>query len=104
MTFGPSPNISAPYLASRGGLRPAYCITTVSDAGAPVCKDHLTNPSRAGFVNTEGIEIGLERMERRLTENGVQPLKDIANKIMTELAAFGIRRDDQSLLLIRLTR
>jgi hypothetical protein len=60
-----------------------------------------------GIVETEdalGSEFGLERIERLLTENGAHPLKDIANKIMNELAAFGIRRDDQSLLLIRMTR
>jgi serine phosphatase RsbU (regulator of sigma subunit) len=60
-----------------------------------------------GIVGTEdalGSELGLERIERLLTENGAHPLKDIANKIMTELAAFGIRRDDLSLMLIRLAR
>ena len=59
-----------------------------------------------GIVETEdasGSEFGLERVERLLTENGTHPLKDIANRIMTELAAFGARRDDQSLLLIRMT-
>jgi cytochrome c oxidase subunit IV len=60
-----------------------------------------------GIVETEdasGLEFGLERFERLLTENAAHPLKDIGNRIMTEVAAFGIRRDDQSLLLIRVTR
>lgn len=60
-----------------------------------------------GIVETEdasGSEFGLDRIERLLTENGARPLKDIANKIMSELAAFGAPKDDQSLLLIRTTR
>jgi serine phosphatase RsbU (regulator of sigma subunit) len=60
-----------------------------------------------GIVETEdasGLEFGLERIERLLTENGARPVKDIANKIMSELAAFGTPRDDQSLLLIRIAR
>ena len=60
-----------------------------------------------GIVETEdasGSEFGLDRIEHLLTENGVSPLKDIANKIMSELASFGAPRDDQSLLLIRMTK
>ena len=60
-----------------------------------------------GIVETEdasGSEFGLERIERILTDDGARPLKAIANRIVTELAAFGSRRDDQSLLLIRMTR
>jgi sigma-B regulation protein RsbU (phosphoserine phosphatase) len=60
-----------------------------------------------GIVETEdavGSEFGLERIERILMDDGAHPLKDIAKRIMTELADFGIRRDDQSLLLIRVTR
>lgn len=59
-----------------------------------------------GIVETEdaiGSEFGLERIERILMDDGAHRLKDIAERIMTELAAFGIRRDDQSLLLIRVT-
>jgi hypothetical protein len=59
-----------------------------------------------GIVETEdaiGSEVGLERIEGILMDNGAHPLKDIAKRIMTELAAFGIRRDDQSLLLLRVT-
>jgi serine phosphatase RsbU (regulator of sigma subunit) len=59
-----------------------------------------------GIVETEDAsdsEFGLERIERILTDEGAQPLKDIAKRIMTELAAFGTRSDDQSLLLIRMT-
>jgi serine phosphatase RsbU (regulator of sigma subunit) len=58
-----------------------------------------------GVVETEdavGSEFGLERIERLLTEHGSNSVKDVANAIMTELAAFGTRRDDQSLLLIRI--
>ena len=60
-----------------------------------------------GIVETEdalGSEFGLERLERIMTDERAQPLKDIAKRIMTELSAFGSRRDDQSLLLIRMTR
>ena len=60
-----------------------------------------------GIVETEdaiGSEFGLERIEGILMDDGAHRLKDIAERIMTELAAFGIRRDDQSLLLIRMTR
>ena len=58
-----------------------------------------------GIVETEnaiGSEFGLERIERILMDDGAHPLKDIAKTIMSEVAAFGIRRDDQSLLLIRM--
>lgn len=60
-----------------------------------------------GIVETEdgsGSEFGLERVERLLLENGAASLKDIASRIMTELASFGTRRDDQSLLLIRIPK
>jgi len=60
-----------------------------------------------GIVETEdvsGSEFGLERIERLLTEYGSHPLKDVANTLMTKLASFGSRRDDQSLLLIRITK
>lgn len=60
-----------------------------------------------GIVETEDAlssEFGLERVEDLLTKYGSHSLKDIANKITTALAAFGSRRDDQSLLLIRITR
>lgn len=59
------------------------------------------------IVETEdalGSEFGLDRIERILMNDGAHPLKDIAKRIMIGLAAFGIRRDDQSLLLIRVTR
>lgn len=58
-----------------------------------------------GVVETEdavGSEFGLERIERLLTEHGSNSVKDVANVIMAELAAFGTCRDDQSLLLIRM--
>lgn len=57
-----------------------------------------------GIVETEdasGAEFGLERIERVLRDNGAASLKDITNRIVTELACFGTRNDDQSLLLMR---
>lgn len=60
-----------------------------------------------GIVETEdalGAEFGLEHIERLVTEDCAHSLNDIANTILTELASFGTRRDDQSLLLIRVTR
>jgi len=60
-----------------------------------------------GIVETEdasGSEFGLERVERLLQDNGAASLKDITTRIMSELASFGARKDDQSLLLMRITK
>ena len=63
--------------------------------------------SSDGIVETEdgfGSEFGLERVERLLLKGGTASLKDIASRIMSELASFGPREDDQSLLLMRITK
>lgn len=60
-----------------------------------------------GIVETEdasGSEFGIERIERLLQDNGAASLKDITSRIVTELASFGTRKDDQSLLLMRITK
>lgn len=48
-----------------------------------------------------GEEFGLIGLERILSENRLQPLTSIAEKIHTALAASYTQEDDQSLLLIR---
>ena len=60
-----------------------------------------------GIVETEdasGSEFGIERIESLLRDNGAASLKDITSRIVTELASFGTRKDDQSLLLMRITK
>lgn len=52
--------------------------------------------------NADGLEFGLEKIERMIKENSQQPLKEITEKIMTEVGRFGPRTDDQTVLLMRI--
>src|SRR5271166_1441747 len=81
-------------------------------AGPPY-KGHAVEaqPGDIFLVATDGIleatdktgeEFGLIGLERILSENRLQPLTSIAEKIHTALAASYTQEDDQSLLLIRL--
>jgi hypothetical protein len=78
-----------------------------------VSRGRLRQPLALGAIGSDGMteteeasgsEFGLERMERLLKESGSHSLKDAANKIITEWASFGIRKDNQSLSLIRITK
>jgi serine phosphatase RsbU (regulator of sigma subunit) len=57
-----------------------------------------------GVIETEnahGLEFGFEGVEQSIVQHGADPLKEIMNRLMTELASFGDRADDQTILLIR---
>jgi serine phosphatase RsbU (regulator of sigma subunit) len=51
--------------------------------------------------NAQGAEFGYEGVERVVLQYGTDPLKEIMNQLMSELAKFGDREDDQTILLIR---
>jgi hypothetical protein len=57
-----------------------------------------------GVIETEsarGVEFGFEGVERVVVQHAADPLQDITNRLMSELAKFGRRTDDQTILLIR---
>jgi hypothetical protein len=57
-----------------------------------------------GVIETEnahGVEFGFEGVERVVVQHGADPLKEITDRLMSELAKFGRRTDDQTILLIR---
>lgn len=57
-----------------------------------------------GVIETEnarGMEFGFEGVERVVVRHGTDPLKEIMNQLMRELARFGNRTDDQTILLVR---
>jgi Stage II sporulation protein E (SpoIIE) len=57
-----------------------------------------------GVTETEdaqGMEFGFEGVERTIVQHGADPLKEIMNRLVTQLASFGNRADDQTILLIR---
>jgi serine phosphatase RsbU (regulator of sigma subunit) len=57
-----------------------------------------------GVIETEnahGLEFGFEGVEQSIVQHGADPLKEIMNRLMTQLASFGNRADDQTILLIR---
>lgn len=57
-----------------------------------------------GVIETEdadGREFGFEGVERVVIRQSMDPLKEIMNQLMSELAKFGKRADDQTILLIR---
>jgi hypothetical protein len=57
-----------------------------------------------GVVETEdlhGVEFGFEGVERVVVQHGAKPLKEIMNRLMSELEKIGGRADDQTVLLIR---
>jgi serine phosphatase RsbU (regulator of sigma subunit) len=51
--------------------------------------------------NSHGAEFGFDGVERVVVQHGAEPLKDIMNRLMSELEKFGNRADDQTVLLIR---
>lgn len=51
--------------------------------------------------NSEGAEFGFDGVERVVVRHGADPLKEIMNRLMSELEKFGHRADDQTILLIR---
>jgi hypothetical protein len=57
-----------------------------------------------GVIETEnahGVEFGFEGVERVVVQHGADQLKEITDRLMSELAKFGRRTDDQTILLIR---
>jgi sigma-B regulation protein RsbU (phosphoserine phosphatase) len=48
-----------------------------------------------------GEEFGEERLERIVEENGDRPLREIYDRILAAVRAFGPQLDDQTLLLAR---
>jgi sigma-B regulation protein RsbU (phosphoserine phosphatase) len=57
-----------------------------------------------GVIETEdaqGAEFGFKRVEPVVVRHGAEPLKEIMGQMMGELAKFGNRTDDQTVLLIR---
>jgi len=57
-----------------------------------------------GVIETEdarGMEFGFEGVERVVVRHGTDPLQKIMNQLMSELAEFGNRVDDQTILLVR---
>jgi|HubBroStandDraft_1064217.scaffolds.fasta_scaffold00001_63 hypothetical protein len=51
--------------------------------------------------NSHGMEFGFDGVERAVVGHGVEPLKEIMNRLLSELEKFGNRADDQTILLIR---
>jgi serine phosphatase RsbU (regulator of sigma subunit) len=51
--------------------------------------------------NSDGAEFGFDGVERVVVRHGADPLKEIMNRLMSELEKFGNRADDQTILLIR---
>ena len=51
--------------------------------------------------NAHGLEFGFEGVERVAVQRGADPLKEIMDQLMSKLAEFGKRTDDQTVLLIR---
>ena len=51
--------------------------------------------------NSEDAEFGFDRVEWVVVRHGADPLKEIMNRLMSELEKFGHRADDQTILLIR---
>ena len=51
--------------------------------------------------NSQGAEFGFDGVERVVVRHGGDPLKEIVNRLMSELERFGNRTDDQTVLLIR---
>jgi hypothetical protein len=51
--------------------------------------------------NSQGAEFGFDGVERVVVQHGAEPLKEIVNRLMSELEKFGERADDQTVLLIR---
>ena len=51
--------------------------------------------------NSQGAEFGFDGVERVVVQHGAEPLKEIMDRLMSELEKFGYRADDQTVLLIR---
>lgn len=51
--------------------------------------------------NSHGMEFGFEGVERLVVRHGADALKEIMDRLMSELEKFGNRADDQTILLIR---
>jgi serine phosphatase RsbU (regulator of sigma subunit) len=54
--------------------------------------------------NTKGEEFGLKRVEAVIQEHVSEPLSAIAGKLQSEVRAFGVQSDDQTILLLRVRR
>jgi sigma-B regulation protein RsbU (phosphoserine phosphatase) len=80
-------------------------------AGLPFAKSELTlQPSDLLVILTDGLieienklgeQFGIERIQQYLRTNAQKPLGEIRRSLVSEVLAFGIQEDDQTVVLIR---